>query len=323
MPIPKLTRALRLTILAAAVGLAMIAFSVWRPDVWPVIFTAATIVLVPAALWYVIYAAPGKLVRRSLILGPPIGLQAPESIGAENEARSSLLQAATAFVLGAGLIITLIQVGQTQRATQRQLDIAEQEQTSDRFIRANQSLGDDNVAIRLGGIYGLERVGIDARDYRGSVYRLLLTYVRSHAKPALPPTDPVGAVRLKVTPLGYRQADVQAALAVIAGRGSDWGAASDRLELDRLDLRKVGMAFAKASDAMLEDADLSGASLQSADLRRARLAGCILVDADLRHADLRETSLRRAQLTGARATRDTRWPTGFDPEQAGIVFVTE
>jgi len=30
-----------------------------------------------------------------------------------------------------------------------------------------------------------------------------------------------------------------------------------------------------------------------------------------------------AVVTGARATRDTRWPTGFNPEQAGIVFVTE
>ena len=58
-----------------------------------------------------------------------------------------------------------------------------------------------------------------------------------------------------------------------------------------------------------------GANLPGADLTGAALAG-----ADLAGANLRGANLSGAYLTGAIADEDTRWPKGFDPVAAGVIF---
>ena len=57
-------------------------------------------------------------------------------------------------------------------------------------------------------------------------------------------------------------------------------------------------------------ADLTGANLEGADLRGANLTG----------ADLSRADLVRTVLNGATASPLTRWPDGFNPEAAGVIF---
>lgn len=77
--------------------------------------------------------------------------------------------------------------------------------------------------------------------------------------------------------------------------------------------------------ADLREADFTGADLREANLRKARSRGTTFTGADLRLADLRGTDLTGADLTGAElegalASDATVWPTGFDPQEAGVVL---
>ena len=58
----------------------------------------------------------------------------------------------------------------------------------------------------------------------------------------------------------------------------------------------------------LSEADLHGANLNVADLSLA----------DLRNADISVADLRAAEYDG-----NTKWPEGFDPEEAGAVKVDD
>ncbi|WP_433892580.1 pentapeptide repeat-containing protein [Streptomyces sp. CA-111067] len=81
---------------------------------------------------------------------------------------------------------------------------------------------------------------------------------------------------------------------------------------------------AKLVSADLREADFTETDLREANLRKADARGAIFRNADLRMADLRGTDLTtadllQAQLTDALASDHTRWPSGFDPADAGVI----
>ncbi|WP_328769772.1 pentapeptide repeat-containing protein [Streptomyces sp. NBC_00286] len=84
---------------------------------------------------------------------------------------------------------------------------------------------------------------------------------------------------------------------------------------------------ARLVETDLRDADFTEADLREANLRKADAGGAVFRRADLRLADLRGSDLStadllQARLTGALASENTRWPTGFDHASTGVV-VTE
>ena len=102
------------------------------------------------------------------------------------------------------------------------------------------------------------------------------------------------------------------------------------LWLSGIDLSGAYLRYANLRKAHLYRANLSGANLKNANLRnanlrKANLSGANLNGADLRKADLREiildvkTSLYYANLEKALYTPRTNWPTGFDPQAAGMI----
>jgi hypothetical protein len=128
----------------------------------------------------------------------------------------------------------------------------------------------------------------------------------------------------------------------------------DLADLSETNLSKANLNEARLDEAKLTRANLSGAFVQeailrNADLREANLSGADLYEADLYEADLRGANLhgvnlydaklyntnlrgvnlsdtqhlKSATLTGARYSKGTRWPSGFDPVAAGAVLVTE
>ena len=137
-----------------------------------------------ATLFLCVFVLPARLIRRGTSGTALPALSNDERLKAENDVRTSLLQAFTGLVLVIGIVVTISQITATQRATQSQLRLTQEGQISERFTTAIGQLGDAEKAdVRLGGIYGLERVAHDSADYKDSVARVLAAYVRGHAPP--------------------------------------------------------------------------------------------------------------------------------------------
>jgi hypothetical protein len=70
------------------------------------------------------------------------------------------MQSATGMVMIAGVVFTAAGLVYTACT----LHTTEQGQITDRYTRAVEQLGSDKLDIRLGGIYALERVGLQNPD---------------------------------------------------------------------------------------------------------------------------------------------------------------
>jgi hypothetical protein len=254
----------------------------------------------------------------------------------QNEVRSTLLQVAAGLLVVAGAL-----------ATWRQVQISREGQITERFTRAVDQVGSDNVDIRLGGIYALERIAKNSHADRTTVQFILGAFVRGHAPWAVGspdgPQHPTQTIDEHLAWLQVRLPDVQAAAEVL-GRRPDpdvtW-----TLYLSRVDLRGVqldGAAMkgtqlrhANLARAWLHGIELDGSDLMDTDLRRANLVSASLVStnlagaylegadlrgadlrgADLRGADMRALHLRQAVLTSAIADAATVWQADLDWEE--------
>lgn len=180
----------------------------------------------------------------------------------------------------------------TNAQNRDQQQLAEQGQVTDRFGTAINQLGSENLDVRLGGVYSLERLMHDASGDEANILEVLCAYVRDHtgtAASAAPETTSPGPL--------HPATDVQAALTVL-GRRPD-PASHVNVDLTWVDIRGADLTNAKLVHADLRDADLVGAYLRSADLSGAALRNADLARAYLRSADLAGAYLRFDNLTGA------------------------
>jgi hypothetical protein len=113
-----------------------------------------------------------------------------ERIDLESKSRQTIAQ----ILGGAALLVGLYFTSQTLRTTQ-------EGQITDRFTKAIDQLGKDTLAVRLGGIYALERIARDSEsDYR-AVMEVLTAFVRESARvTTLPPGRPSGERETKESP---------------------------------------------------------------------------------------------------------------------------
>jgi glycogen operon protein len=98
--------------------------------------------------------------------------------------------------------------------------------------------------------------------------------------------------------------------------------------INMADLKNAQLAGANLQRANLFQADLSEADLSHTHLNDANLSyACLqlsnLTGADLRGADLRHADLYQTDLRGSRYNRQTQWPEGFNPYEAGVIFSEE
>ena len=220
-----------------------------------------------------------------------------EGLKAQNEVRATLLQGLGGVVLLVGVYFTY-----------RQLRTTREGQITERYTRAIDQLGHDQLDVRLGGIYALERIARDSVADRATIGEVLTAFVRSHAPwpPRLPGQYVAAAPIDQVPELQVRAPDVQASLTVL-GRGNfarARGDLGDRLDLHASDLRHAQLRGAhlqraNLSEAHLEGADLNKAHLEGANLRKAHLEGALLALADLEGADLTHANLEEAFFFGA------------------------
>ena len=169
------------------------------------------------------------------------------------------------------------------------LRVTTESHLADRFTQAVEQVASENLEVRLGGIYALERIARGSESDYWPVMELLTTYVRERApwKESRPPDEEPPARKLA--------ADIQAALTVLGRRERIYKTAED----SRLDLRGSDLRRAKLSGAHLEGAILSGAHLEEANLNVAHLEDAILRGTHLEKTYLVGASLERAFLGGA------------------------
>ncbi|RKT86423.1 Pentapeptide repeat-containing protein [Saccharopolyspora antimicrobica] len=195
----------------------------------------------------------------------------------------------------------------TLESTRSQSVNAQQQQITERFGRAVEQLGTrDNLEVRIGGIYALERIARDSQPDHTAVVNLLTTFVRENTK-ALRDAQ-------RHCPDQPMSADVQAALTVLARRNAAWD--ESPLDLANACLWQPELKEIAAPAAILSAADLTGAFLDNADLHLA-----YLVDADLDHASLTSADLRSADLRGVdfgNADLSGADPSGADPTNARL-----
>jgi uncharacterized protein YjbI with pentapeptide repeats len=196
----------------------------------------------------------------------------------QNDVRTTLLQGLGGLAVLVGAFFTY-----------RQLHIAREAQVTERFTRAIDQLGHENLDVRLGGIYALERIANDSPQDRATVVEVLTAFVRDHAPwPPRRRDQPGEDIPIKdLPPLRGWAADVQAALTVLGRRKPSIGPAQ-QLDLTAIDLR---------------GADLRGAKLQRADFFQARLQGATLLEAQLQEATFRAAWMQRAFLRQAQLQR--------------------
>jgi Pentapeptide repeats (8 copies) len=163
-------------------------------------------------------------------------------------------------------------------------------QLADRFVQAVDQLGKENLELRLGGIYGLERIAKRSENFYRPAMDILITYVREHAQWKAPSSTQAAQSPPKPA------ADLQAALTVLGRRTRTY----NNGESQRLDLRNLDLRRANLSSAHLEGAILSGAHLEGAILNGARMEESILREAHMEDASLIGAHLEKAYLGGAR-----------------------
>jgi hypothetical protein len=219
--------------------------------------------------------------------------------------RKDLVLTLAQILGGTALLLGLYFTWRGQQNAQAQLEINRRGHVTERFTQAIDQLGSDNLEIRLGGIYSLERTAYEDRDHHWPVMEVLTAYVRQHA-----PRKPEEESGEHIHP---PPPEIQAILTVIGRRSPyhRYGTFADGRkiepgpidlhdsELRGADLRGAHLGAADLAGAHLQRALLQGADLQRARLRQAKLQRVDLLKASLQGADLQGANLQRASLRGA------------------------
>ena len=208
-----------------------------------------------------------------------------------DEYRRTLAQGIGGFFLFVGLYLGWLRV----KAAQETVRVAEEGQITERFTRAIEQLGQEGegkMAIRLGGIYALERIAKDSEKDHGPIMEVLTAYVREKA-PRQEEDIPKEAEKPPT--------DIQAILTVIGRRETtDDNRRNNPLDLSDTQLVLAYLVGANLSGAYLVGAILVGANLDGANLSGANLSGAIPNWATLSGATLTDAILDEAYLRWAK-----------------------
>jgi hypothetical protein len=180
----------------------------------------------------------------------------------------------------------------TDRAQDRALELTEQGQVTDRYIRAIEQIGSDKLDVRVGAIYALERIARDSPRDHPTIMEVLAIFVRENSKARWPP-----AVSAKDAPERTVRPDVRAALIVVGRR--DVTNDSGQINLSEAQLAGAYLKETNFARATFFRSDLTSATFVRANLQRSVLYGVSLMNANLHGADMRGANLRSANLFGA------------------------
>ena len=208
-----------------------------------------------------------------------------------------------AFVVGGGLAFVFA----LWRAllAQRQAEIADRTLLDERYERGITALGSENLAVRLGGIYALQKLAQEHPSlYHIQVMKSFCAFVRH------PIQDGSSLVTeyAHLEPIRRLREDIQAIVTIIGNRSDECVRIEQReayvLDLSRaflqhLWLERGNLASAKLGRADLTNAYLLGTDLSNCELDYAQVSGATLAFGDLSGARLYYSNLSSAKLAQA------------------------
>lgn len=219
-------------------------------------------------------------------------LQPLQKLSLEQSLRTTVLQAVGGLLLISGAVATWRQVVTANQT----LSLNRSIKATDILAKAIDQLGSENLAIRVGGIYTLDRIARDDPVECARIVALLVTFVQ----------------RTPENPLDDILPDVQAALTTLITRATEVirldGARLRGASLTDVNLRSASLRNVALNQARLAGANLRGACLVEADMQGADLSRADLSYADLRGSDLRGAILTNTKLDSIQADNTTRWP---------------
>lgn len=189
-------------------------------------------------------------------------------------------------------------------------------QLNERFSRAIDQLGHEEIDVRVGAIYTLEGVARDSpRVHHRPITEILTAYVRNRAEWEPDPEKRKNPAKGWPRP----SADVQAALTVLGDRAYQHDDPRRALRLSGTDLRGANLRGGHFERARFRNAHLEGVLFEGANLVGAKFRDAHLERADFA-ADsefgLPAATLQDAEFRGASYDRETKWPPRFDAEAA-------
>lgn len=292
-------------------GIALIGF-IGRNTEWPLPIIGIVsgdwplaVLLISIAVWavWLLWQVPrwqAAAWRQSM------ALKEREIFDIENSARATLGQILSGVAVLAGLIFAWQQLGNTSQT----LFVSQEGQITDRFTRAVGQLGDDDLTIRLGGIYALERIARDSERDHETVMEILAAFARQRSAaelaaaaaeagpgtPVLTSANGQTARAASLTSVRDIPLDIDVVLKVISRRDSG------RDGIGCIDLSGINLARFQLGGSSL---NLTNICLREADLRSAELAGVDFSGADLAGSDFTGANLDRANLSEAQLTGTT------------------
>ncbi|MEP0857985.1 pentapeptide repeat-containing protein [Trichocoleus sp. DQ-U1] len=192
------------------------------------------------------------------------------------------------------------------KAALKNAEAAQDKQITERFTKAVELLGHENISIRLGGIYALKRIAEDSEKDHWTIMEVLTAFVREKA--------PLNKEEIQQDQSPKIPTDIQAALTVIGQRNVEKDPNNQRLNLQNTDIRGANLYGANLQGALLNGANLQGALLNGAKLERAKLneanlVGVKLFNANLEGAEVCDANLQEADLDRVNLQEADLWDT--------------
>jgi hypothetical protein len=210
--------------------------------------------------------AVGVAVALVVVKFVPTWLAETEGLSRTDEAEEIGRARTALLALGAAVLATVGAV-----YTARSFSLSRQGQITDRFTKAVEQLGSEELSVRLGGIYALERIARDSPEDQPQIMEVLTAFARERAPRRPPPRASIPLERFRLTRSSQAPTaggetlatDVQAVLAVLGRRNLR----NDRflLDLSETNLRDAKFAGAKLQRVKIEGADLTGVQLKLGD----------------------------------------------------------
>lgn len=201
---------------------------------------------------------------------------------------SNIAKTLGALIVLAGLYLTYRRSATQERSAQTDSD----RMKADVFTKAIDQLASPDLAVRIGGIYALERIAKTTPEYHWPIMETLTAYVRHRA------AAPEGVDDIEPNRDSHysfkRKVDVQAVITVLARRETAHETETQHLDLSHCFLG--GITLTTPGENNLAKTNFSYSRLWWADLRNARLTGCNFMLASLSHAHLDGAKLQGANF---------------------------
>jgi hypothetical protein len=217
-----------------------------------------------------------------------------ESLKLEDDTRKTVAQ----IIGGAVFLIGLLLTFNSYRLNVEKQNLDREGQITDRFTKAVTQLGGEEIAVRLGGLYALERIARDSPKDHWPIMEIISAYIREKSPkydltliPYLSKSEREKMVSDSNKPI---KTDVQAALTIIGRRIIEQDPSGSHINL-----RASYLYDADLKGANLQNADLSKTDLTSADLSDAKLTGANFISAELSGADFHRAHLDSVQFDHA------------------------